>query len=167
MDQPRCRAWLLHLSQVLVSLCSSFWETVLLSSKLISIFILWYWTKGWKYPGLHKNKVNANQTQNIIPSISLLSGALQCTKAVTWMLLSWATLAFCFPHLDLFFVSRSKPWMEDMTPRLCSYLVEHSLQLGRAPFWEERRLHWSWWADPGPESSPVMREESKQECYVP
>lgn len=57
---------------------------------------------------------------------------------VTWVPLSWATLAFCFPDPDLFFVCKSEPWVEDTTPRVCSYLVEHSLQLGTAPFWEER-----------------------------
>jgi len=55
-------------------------------------------------------------------------------------------------------------------PRLCRYLVEHSLQLGSPLFWDEMWLKQYCWPDPVPKSRLMKRDESRQrreECHVP
>lgn len=156
-------------SQVLVSFCSFSWETVSLSTKLISIFIrntglrLKIPWAPWKQI---ENK-SKRKHHPLHPSCSRRSAVHQ--GRVTQMPLSCATLPYSFPELDLFIVWKSEPW-RTWLPRLCSYLVEDSLKLWSTLFWEERRLNQYSWPDPVPKSPLVKRDESRQrreECHVP
>lgn len=153
-------------SQVFVSLHSTSWETVSLSTKLFNIFIrdtglrLKISWAPWKQTA-NKSKPKHHPLH---PSSSRRGAVHQ--GRVTQMPLSCATLPYSFPELDLFIVWKSEPW----STRLCSYLVEHSLQSGSTLFWEERRLNQYCWLDPVSESPLVKRDESRQrraECHVP
>lgn len=144
-------------SQVLVSLCSSSWETVLLSTKLINIFtcgtglrlkISW---APWKQI---QNKSKSKQ--------SPLSLLFQEERSASRQSHSDASQLCCFT-VQLPWpgpIHRVEEWaLEDVTPRLCRYLVEHSLQPGSALFQEERVLNQYCWPDSMSES-PHWREMS-------
>lgn len=108
--------------------------------------------------------MKTNQNQNIIPSIPL-PGRMQLIKAESLRCLS-AVLLYHTASLSWTYSLCGSVTLEghdlDMTPRLCSYLVDHSLQLGSTIFWEESRLNQYCWPDPVPKSPLVKREESRQ-----
>lgn len=160
-DQPWWRSQLLHLIAKFLSVYIQLLgkQSCYQQNSLAFLFVILHYV--WKYPELHGNKWKTKQTPNIIPSIPLLPGGVQCVKAESLGCLS-AVLLYQLPWTGP--IHCVEEWaLEDRTPRLCSLPCRtHSLQLERTIFREEGRFNWYCWPDPVPKSPLEKRDEFRQ-----